>query len=78
MLYTRSSFIKWLRESAECEIMPIGDRRGLGVIKVINGPVHTYIQSGYKDVIDYEEIQLKCSQLYLSRWPNDSDLDRIE
>ena len=75
MLYTRSSFLKYLKEKHDCTISPIRDTR---VLVVRNGPVSARMWLDTKDRIDYEEIWLFCQKLYLTDLPGDKDLIRIE
>jgi hypothetical protein len=78
MLYTRSSFITWLKEVHDCEFLPAGERDRIGVIHIKYGPERAYIMTDSKDRIDYETIQRICQKLYLTRWPDDGELDRLE
>ena len=76
MLYTRSSFIKWLTDVKDCEIININDRRG-NVITIKNGSATAFIWVNKKDVIDYEEIYVVTRKLWLEL-PGDKDLVRVE
>lgn len=75
MLYTRSSFVKWLKEKKDCEVEPLPNSRGL-VIK--NGVMKAYIWSDKRNRIDYGEIYTLCNKLMIVGLPGDSDLERIE
>lgn len=77
MLYTRSSFIQYLREVHDCEIIPLDDSRER-TLRIKNGPVSAYMFLTRKDRIDYEEIHIICNKLYLTDLPGDKDLERIE
>jgi hypothetical protein len=76
MVYARSSFIKWLTDAKDCEIINLKDSRAR-VITIKNGPCSAYILIRQKDEIDYEEIWLVCKKLWLEL-PGDKDLKRIE
>lgn len=75
MLYKRSSFITWLKDSQECEIIPLKDARGL---KIKNGPAFTFMWTDSNDRIDYEEIWMHCQKLYILEPPGDKVLIKIE
>jgi hypothetical protein len=75
MLYTRSSFIKWLTEVKGCEVHPLRDSNTL---QIINGVAKGFIWANTKDVIDYEEIYLLCNRIYIDGLPGDNDLIKIE
>ena len=77
MLYTRSSFIKYLTKVHNCEIINLNDRRGR-VVTIRNGPAKTFIWATGRDVIDYEEIYLVCKKLWLTDLPGDKDLEKVE
>jgi aminopeptidase C len=77
MLYKRSSFVKWLHEVKECDITPLTGKSA-GVILIKNWNYKFYLEYDKKDRIDYEEIYLACSKLYIDGLPGDSDLERIE
>lgn len=74
MLYTRSSFIKWLTKVKECQVQPM---RGSRTLMVSNGIAKAYIFANKNDYIDYEEIALLCRKIYLEL-PGDKDLKKIE
>lgn len=74
MLYTRSSFLTWLKDNNDCDIKPIPDSR---VLIICNGPCSAKILVDSKNRIDYEEIWLVCNKLYLGL-PGNNDLERIE
>jgi len=76
MLYTRSSFLKYLTDKRDCQIKPLNQGRNT-VILIQHGPVSAYIHLNNKDLIDYEEIYIVCKKLFLDL-PGDSDLVRIE
>lgn len=76
MLYTRSSFITYLTEKKDCEIVVLDDSKGKA-LKVINGPQSAYIWVSSKNRIDYREIYTICKKLWLDL-PGDSDLEKIE
>ncbi len=76
MVYTRSSFIKWLTKVKDCEIVNLNDIRSR-VISIKNGPCTAYIIIAKKDVIDYEEIYIICKKLWLDL-PGNKDLEIIE
>ena len=75
MLYTRSSFINWLKEKRDCEVAPIRDSR---VLIIKNGPVNAKMWLDDRDRIDYEEIWLLCNKLFIEGLPTDSELIKIE
>lgn len=75
MLYSRSSFIKWLTEVKDCEVIPKPDS---SVITIKNGMVKAYMYANSKNVIDYEEIYALCNKLYIVGLPGNSDLELIE
>ena len=75
MRYKRSSFIKWLKEKCDVEIQPLPDTRG---VKLVNGPVHSYMFVNRHDCIEYKEIYVHCQKLYLVDLPGDKDLERHE
>ncbi|HUZ59358.1 MAG TPA: hypothetical protein VMU83_11300 [Hanamia sp.] len=77
MLYTRSSFIKWLTDVKDCEIINLDDRKGR-VITVKNGPCTAYIFDDKRDQIDYEEIYIVCCKKLWMEMPGDKDLIRLE
>ena len=77
MLYKRSSFVKWLKEERDCEIIPLHNKTG-GVILIKNWNFKHYLGYSSKDQIDYEEIYKVCSNLYIVGLPGDSELERIE
>lgn len=74
-LYTRSSFIDWLRTKRGCKVEPLRDSRGL---IVRNGVEKIYIWYDRKNRIDYDEIWTLCNKLLISGLPGDSELERIE
>lgn len=76
MLYTRSSFIRWLTKVKDCEIINVNDIRNR-VISIKNGHVIAYIMTGKKDLMDYEEIYIVCKKLFLDL-PGDTDLEKVE
>lgn len=79
MLYTRSSFIEWLEQVEECEIIPIkNDHSTRGTLLIKNGSAKFYMHTDAKDMIDYEEIYIAYKYLYLSQLPGEKDLKRIE
>jgi hypothetical protein len=78
MLYTRSSFITWLKEVHDCEFLPAGERDNIGVLHIKYGPARAYIMTNSKDRIDYETIQRICQKLMLTRWPDNSELERLD
>ena len=75
MLYKRSSFIHWLRDSRDCEIKPIRDSR---VTIIENGVMSHRMWMDRHDRIDYEEIWMVCNNLMIVGLPGDGDLIRIE
>jgi len=77
MLYTRSSFLRWLREKNDCTIIVLDEPRA-NCLKIIHGPAVHYMWLGKKDRIDYEEIYIAYQKLYLADLPGDKDLERIE
>lgn len=76
MLYTRSSFIRYLTTKHDCEIINLNDRRA-NIITIKNGPATAYILATGRDVIDYEEIFIVCKKLWLPL-PGDRDLEKVE
>lgn len=78
MIYKCSSFLKWLKEGKDCEIIPMQNNSRLGVILIKNGVMKYYLMTNKKDRIDYEEIYNACQRLYIVGLPGDSDLERIE
>lgn len=77
MLYTRTSFIKYLREVHYCTFTPLNQGKNR-VLLVTNGPAKAYILVTGKDRIDYEEIHIICTKLWLPDLPGDKDLEKIE
>ncbi len=77
MLYTRSSFINYLINVHQCEIIDINDRKDK-VITIKNGPAQAFIWATGKDQIDYEMILRVCNKLWLTDLPGDKDLEKIE
>lgn len=75
MLYTRSSFLTWLRKVHNCEITPIEKSP---VLIIENGVASARIWTSKKDLIDYEEIHRVCNVLYIVGLPGDKDLKKIE
>lgn len=75
MLYTRSSFLKYLKDKHDCEIKPHSNGK---VITIKNGPVTVHIGSDKNNRMDYDEIYLVCNRLYLVDLPGSSDLELIE
>lgn len=72
MRYTRSSFLKWLKESRDCEITP---RKHTNVLKIANGLITANMWVNPKDVIDYEEIYMLCNKLMIVGLPGDQELE---
>lgn len=77
MLYTRSSFIKYLVDVHDCEVINLNDRRG-NVITIKHGPATAFMWANKKDIIDYEEIYIICKKLWLTNLPGDKDLQQAE
>jgi hypothetical protein len=75
MLYTRSSFIKWLTEVKDCEVYPLGSSNVM-VIKCGIFKANMWVTP--KDLIDYEEIYILCSKIPLIGLPGDNDLIKVE
>jgi hypothetical protein len=73
MLYTRSSFMRWLQQVCDCQLQPINN-----TIRIKHGPATAYMYMTGRDVIDYEEIYILYGKLYLPQLPGDSDLERVE
>ena len=74
MLYTRTSFITWLRDVKECDIITFDKN----YVLIKNGVMKHYMGVDSKDRIDYEEIWIICTNLYIVGLPGDKDLVRIE
>jgi hypothetical protein len=74
MLYTRSSFIRWLTKVKGCDVQPV--RRSNAFI-ITNGIASAYMWVNPQDRIDYEEIQILCQKIYLEL-PGDKDLKKAE
>lgn len=74
MLYTRTSFITWLRDVKECDIITFDKN----YVLIKNGVMKHYMGVDSKDRIDYEEIWIICTNLYIVGLPGDTDLVRIE
>ena len=74
MVYTRSSFIKWLTEVKDCDVKPL-DRNTL---QVTNGIAKAFIWVNNRDVIDYEEIYILCNKIHIVGLPGDNDLIKVE
>lgn len=77
MLYTRSSFINYLINVHDCEIITKSDGSDR-FVHIKNGPAKAYLWAGGKDQIDYETIQIVCNKLWLPYLPGHSDLEPIE
>ncbi len=77
MLYTRSSFINYLKKVHDCTITPISTGNS-SILQIQHGPAKAYIMVKGKDRIDYEEIYIVCRKLWLSDMPGDKDLVKIE
>lgn len=75
MLYTRTSFLKYLKEKHDCEIIPLRDKR---VLRIKHGPATYHMWLHKYDRIDYEEIFIAYQKLYLPDLPGEKDLERIE
>lgn len=75
MLYTRSSFIKWLTEVKECEVYPL---KNTNVLVVVNGIAKANMWVNPKDLIDYEEIFIFCNKIHIDGLPGDKDLKKVE
>ncbi len=72
LLYTRSSFIKYLTNNCNCELTPMREGRGL---RIANGSAkHQMFMTEY---IDYDEIVLVCLKLYIELPPNNL-IKRVE
>jgi hypothetical protein len=71
MVYTRSSFLKYLT-SKGCDIIPLGDSN---VIRIENGTQHAYITTNRHDRITYEEIHIVYNKLLLVDLPGAKDLE---
>ena len=76
MLYKRSSFIKWLIDTYECEVTPLRNNPNILIIKHFNESTKMGVNP--KDVIDYEEIYLHTQRLSLPSIPGDSDLMKAD
>lgn len=76
MLYTRSSFLRYLTDKRDCEIVNVNDGRNR-VLSLKNGPCGAFIFTNRKDIIDYEEIFIVCKKLYIDL-PGNSDLEIVE
>jgi hypothetical protein len=74
MLYKRSSFLKWLKEKCDCELIPVTET----VMTIKHGPASASMYMTKGDKIDYEEIYVFYKKLYLPMLPGDSDLIRID
>lgn len=74
MLYTRSSFIKWLTDVKDCKVQPLGGN----TLQVTNGIAKGFIWASSKDIIDYEEIYLLCNKIHIVGLPGDNDLIKVE
>lgn len=83
LLYTRSSFLRWLSQVKECEIKPLDyddndrGRYSFGGILIKNGPCKFYMGTDQRDRIDYGEIRIICKKLWIEL-PNHSDLEPLE
>jgi len=75
MLYKRSSFITFLKEKRDCDIIPLRDK---SVILLKNGVMTHYLGVDKFDTIDYEEIWIVCTNLLIVGLPGDSELIRAE
>ena len=75
MLYTRSSFLKYLKDKFDCGITPLNTGRN-AVLSVVHGPVSAYIHMNREDRISYEEIYIVCKKLFIDL-PGDKDLVRF-
>lgn len=73
MIYTRNSFISYLKTKFDCEITPIGDG---GKLCIKHGQTARAYMNFNKH-IDYEEIDLICRKLYVG-FPGNSDLEIVE
>ena len=72
MLYSRSSFIKWLVEECHCEVSPLPNNPKVLLIKYLNESTKMFVTHG--DKIDYEEIYRHYQRLLLPFLPGDNDL----
>ena len=70
MPYSRNSFLKYLKDIHNCEIITIRDSR---VIHIKNHDKKAFMIATGTDVIDYEEIYLICQKLNIAI-PGDNDL----
>lgn len=73
MLYTRTSFIKYLTEKYDCETFPMREGRGLIIKHGLTAKTQMFVTQN----IDYEEIELHCRKLYVG-FPGNSDLVIVE
>lgn len=73
MLYSRSSFLRYLTKVHDCEVTPLEGR----VLRLKNGPAFDYMITNRHDRIDYEEISMLCAKLYIPL-PGDKDLVLLE
>lgn len=74
MLYKRSSFLTFLKEKYDCEIIPLDG----GALKIKHGSAQSFMITNRKDQIDYEEVYMHYQKLWLPDVPGDADLERIE
>jgi len=75
MLYKRSSYLKWLTDHHQCEIIPVRDTR---VIIIKNWQITVKMWLDFNDRIDYEEIWIVNNKLMIVGMPGEKDLKRIE
>jgi hypothetical protein len=74
MLYTRSSFIKWLIDIKACTVTPLPNNDNVVVVK--NGPAKAYMYMTKN--IDYEEIYVLYNKLWIDGLPGESELEKAE
>lgn len=73
MVYTRSSYLTWLSEKHDCNIIPLDEK---GTLRIWHGPMKSHMRNTKH--IDYIEIFMHHQKLWLPELPTESDLVRVE